>query len=420
LGQRAVLVLTERRDSNCRPLRPLSVKRVAPVADDLDVRRFVVGACVVALGAVAVARWTVWRPGASSGSLAPVAHVQIGSVPFRAPTTTSIYFAPSTDVWPLPAALRVGHSHGQVLTVPEAKALFEAFWGPRERAAAMLDVAMLKRLETGAALQADVALARAELAAHRDSRPLRTQTLENVIVPRQGGYPAWLMVRTHVPGAATPADPQTTNGFEDILIFTKAAANQTWKLAVDVTFDPSLLPAAILATHGPGVVPAPSDPGPAARGLRDLSDYYQYWYAHRTAPQGNEFAPGPGTTTEGAQIASPEPGVNIQRIATQPKTNQVFTLPLEHGWTLACGDLQNHAISRASPWRYLWQPPDRSNWGDRLTPGRYREITSTVERQVCIARQAKHAPMLVYGGQYALINVTGVRSRAPGQHLNSA
>jgi hypothetical protein len=301
--------------------------------------------------------------------------------------------------------LSAGSSHGQVLTIAQGIAVLNTLWNARERAAAMLNVAMLERLETGSALLADVGFARAERSAGRGSqRPTRSADWENIVVPKQRGYPAWFMARGHVGMAVTPADPVTSDGLEEILILRKAAPAETWRLAVEVTFDPALTRAAVVGTREPGIGPSPPGRARGANELRDLAAYYQYWHERGSPPPKNEFAPGPGTATEGVRIARELPNIRNIRGTAYPRAADVFTVPLDDGWTLACGGVHSWTIdSRATSRGFLWQPSDRSNWGDGVKPGAYGAIASRAVRQVCIARRGRHTPMVVYGGLPALI-----------------
>jgi hypothetical protein len=379
-------------------------------------KRSAVTALLVILGLVAIARWTVLRAHPSAAPQKWWASVLIGAPQHSG--STSLYVPPSNVAWTLPRVLSLSHRRGQVIGVHEAEAVFQAFWPARERAAAMLDIPMLQRLDTGAALRADLGLVHADWAARDYSRPERSGIPENIVVPTQTSYPAWFMVRVHVGSRASMADPQTPDGFEEILILSKATATGDWKLASDVTFDPRFLPAWIVGTRETGLNSAPPSREQGLRELAALSDYYQHWFTHHAAPAGTRFTPGPGTTQQGIQIGGEEPGVRLQRIATQPNAADVFTLKLDDGWTLACGDIRSIAIAQAQPGTYLIQQANRANWGDALAPGQYSQITSAVLRQVCIAKQSPAGAMLVYGGRFALTAVTGKTLRSPPARPN--
>jgi hypothetical protein len=230
-----------------------------------------------------------------------------------------------------------------------------------------------------------------------------------VIVPEQHGYPQYFVVRAHVATPATEADPITPLGFDELMIITKASAEQTWKLALEVTFDPTLLPShpALVAPARPA---ARRGSTAARRRLSELAAYYQSWFATGGAPNTNVFTPGPGTTIEGAQIAGNEPGVTLQRTPLSA-TSRVYAVTLQGGNTLGCGAIDNLTIATPRPGGYLYQPPDRSNWGEALAPGNYAQVRTLVQRQVCIAHPARAGRMLVYGGRPTLQDVTGIPSR---------
>jgi len=273
-----------------------------------------------------------------------------------------------------------------------ADTLARAFWPLREQALSDHDLPTLRTLETGVAAEADVALCTPGCLP-ASPRPF---TEVRVFAPRQETYPAAFLAEVLT---STPAG----DGPElDKLVFTRTSARTSWSLALDSTSGDEHL------TDAPQTDPSGFDqPTPALTGARapvqlpaELAGYWRHWAATGTAPPGVAFAAGPLSDARGRQLwariqSDARIGVRDSFTFTaDPGRDGVWTFSTSTldpnglpsmGWALTCGSVRAHATSIASDRTHpVIQPEDRSDFGDRVAPGNYSNISSTSLEQVCM------------------------------------
>jgi hypothetical protein len=357
----------------------------------MTLRGLILGLCLLAAAAVALLPQTLARS----------ARETIGygkSAAWAAGDPDSYAFAPASNrVWNLPAAVRLSGGGGEPLTAPQAAEVGLTLWANRESAAARLDVPMLRRIDTGALLEADVAAARADRAAGlQGTRPARGMRVEDVVVPRLEGFPAWFLVRGHVGRGATSADPTTVDGPDEILVVERAGAGAQWRLALEVSFDGDLLPAGVIKAHGDGVDRLPAGDGLAS--LRSLARYFRLWHARGLPPLDTRFVAGPVTGGRGAWLTHRGATTRARWTVAEPTASETFPFALDDDVNLSCGAIHERAAyAPGSPGGALVQAQDRSTWGRAYAPGRYRSIRSDSVRQVCVVERFR-SPLVVYGG----------------------
>jgi hypothetical protein len=81
---------------------------------------------------------------------------------------------------------------------------------------------------------------------------------------------------------------------------------------------------------------------------------------------------------------------------------------------LVCSTVRIRDVNTPRDGRFLYQTPDRTNWGGWLKPGFYRSLDSEDVRQSCVLIGPTQADGLgVIGGNGDTVNVTGVKANVP-------
>jgi hypothetical protein len=299
------------------------------------------------------------------------------------------------------------------LVAPAAAASeLATMWRVREKALSDDDVAALKRVDTGAALDRDVGLTLYVKGLGTSSlRVQRHLGRSVVVVPYQTRYPISFLAFVETSSEFQPkTQAAATVGYEtDTLVFAKSAASEPWRVALATRqlggfgFTP---PRQLV--YAP---PAPSSSWISPTGaLRALAQFDQESVEESSAPS-VPMDGGPWTT--GAYSAFSSEGPNgitdnggVRRVHTyyvSPNTDGVYHFDAM-GADLVCGAVRaNGTLTPSRPGGYLFQNPTRTNWGGWLAPGRYGVIRTSELNQVCLSIPATRDNGIdVVSGEYDL------------------
>ena len=285
-------------------------------------------------------------------------------------------------------------------------------WPVREQALHDDDVAVLKRVDTGAALDRDVGLTLYVKGLGATSLRVQRQLGRSVVVvPYQTRYPISFLAFVETSSEFKPnTQAAATVGYEtDTLVFVKAAASAPWRVALATrqlggfAFTPPPRPA-----YAPA---APSSSWISPTGaLRALSQFDQESVDESSAPS-VPFDEGPWTTGVDSAFSSEGPNGltdrgGVRRVHTyyvSPDTDGVYHFDAM-GTDLVCGAVRAHGtLTPSSPAGYLLQNPARTNWGGWLAPGRYSVVRTSELNQVCLSIPATRDNGIdVVSGEYDL------------------
>jgi hypothetical protein len=306
-------------------------------------------------------------------------------------------------------------SGNPVITPDEARALVRGFWPRREAAFAAADVAAIQRLETGAAVLADVGVLQ-DVAGRMPSPSIarvRDHGQIGVWVPRQEVFPAVFLAAVNTETHEDRAARQM------LLVFSKGRRGARWRLAQYGVWGRASIDED--ARRGDSF----SAPPPVIEGLRpgalpsELAAFWQACWDTGDVPS-SRFLPGYWTTQRCELIAGSRPGefspacgcIPSLRYRPYPNAEQ-YAFTFRSG-LLACFAIEIEDVSTARPGRALFQDRNRNNWGGLLAAGWYREIVKIDLRQVCVVGGPHDARMMqVIGdnGDYATVRV---RARPAG------
>ena len=295
------------------------------------------------------------------------------------------------------AALRVGESPGQPLITPaQAGRVLAAMWPLRERAITAGDLDGVRSLESGSAEWGDLIRVRSD---HRlRSRPAG-YTSTALFVPRQTRYPARFL-------AVVATTEEDGAPLAEAMVFVRASVRAPWTVDLDTAWTTGAsawsMPTPQVDARGYDVAPPRTLDRAAHRAPAQLAAYWQQAKQGRIPPAG-PFAPGPWTTDRATTLAQHPNGTlqanglpGVTQVSVDPAPLPSF-LQVD-GTEITCGVVWTVAVNTRSARGWPYQDRDRSNWGQELAPGLYREVRSHYQWQTCFFVPAA-GPIRVLGGQ---------------------
>jgi hypothetical protein len=295
-------------------------------------------------------------------------------------TTTSTTTAGSGALPPVWTAVGTPY----VIDPQAAAQLFNSYWDLRAIALLWDERSVLKEIESGAALTADLDSCGCGVISW--GKPLAF----NVFLTPQRSFPAYFMADAfaEIPGNATQ------NKAYVFLVFQRLSAGASWSVVIDsqqqvFTSRPPAkdIDRPVTDAQGYDVSPMIDFPGGFGRLSGQLAAYWEYWAVHYKGPASSIFWPGLWTTQHGREIAQdeqsadPTEGIVARYDYSRGKSSNAWVVP-EQGYGIACGSLIDR-VTFTVPHGYVYQPKDRSEFPPGLPPGRYKSVVETKLASPC-------------------------------------
>jgi len=304
----------------------------------------------------------------------------------------------------LPAALTAPVSGPRLVTLAEAEAVFEAMWPLRDEALALRDADVVRAIQTGPALEVDLARMRYGHPPNRGGASVGGLDDFKVFVPSQYEWPIYFMAQALTTSADHP--------FLEVMIFVRASPSSPWKVAFDTGisagngYTPRLM-AAFIDGEGYNVVPEVNWTDPTAV-AGALGGYWQSWVEHGHPSTGPiRFAEGFWTNGYGAEIAHRqgqrrENGlIGYDERGFVPSPDEIWTFGINDK-QVACFPLRERLT-----WMGAHQDGQRRKWGPDLEPGNYRSVTAEKVRQLCTSIPTRPGPVGVWGADAPTVSLSG-------------
>jgi len=284
-------------------------------------------------------------------------------------------------------------STAALVTPAQAQAVIATLWQAREHALDTRDVATFDRIDTGSALLTDTEAARQVACGCKKfywTKGPRTLRSAAIFLSLQTTYPVDFAAEVLAarPSQPTPAGQRWTA----MLLLTKQAADQPWRIAVEI-FDVGYstpiagFPSPQVAANGYQLPSAMPLQVPTTDWFPKLAAYFNGIKETGRQPADTVFAPGPLTSRNGLQ-ARPNGFTSHGLKSTYTFKSSSFGGPWlinSGGLPTMCGDVVESVVTRpASTAKLLYQPSTRRNWGPDVAPGYYFSLTTLWEWSVCI------------------------------------
>jgi len=312
-------------------------------------------------------------------------------------------------------------SASSLVTPAAARSVLTAMWSVRETALHADDVTALERVDTGAARDRDVGLtlyARGlGISTGHVRRPLGQSV---VVVPYQTRFPVSFLAFVATSAEFSPqSGAETRPGYAtDLLVFTKAAASQPWRVALETQHIGGF---GFTAPSGSAYAPAaPSSGWVSATGaLQALAQFDDQSVEESSSPSAIPMAAGPWTTGPLSAFANEGPngatdGGTVLRVHTYgvSAADGIYHFDAM-GVDLVCGAVTaTGVLTPAHTGGYLLQNATRTNWGGWLAPGAYRAIHTSELNQVCLSIPSeRYQGIAVVSGEYVLDEWTATGTR---------
>lgn len=306
----------------------------------------------------------------------------------------------------LPPLLTAPLSGRPLVSLDHARAVVEAVWPMRDEALATRDASALRAVETGPALEVDLASMRNGFPPNRGGDFVGRFDDLRVVVARQDEWPLSFMAQVITTSAEHP--------FLEVMIFVREQPSEPWKVVFDTGisgnehYTPQLMPA-LVDENGHNVAPPLHWTDPVAV-AHDLAAYWQSWVERGRPPTGGvPFAPGTWTSEYGAQIADRQDQTRDNGLVgfddrDVPGPEEVWTFGL-YDKVAACFPLRERIT-----WLDGHQDEHRNRWGPDLEPGTYQAVTAHKVRQVCTFIPTDPGPVGVWGADDTTVLLTGERT----------
>ena len=330
--------------------------------------------------------------------------IQVVNFPPQPPSAAA---ATPTAV-PLPAALTASAAaSGPSVRPAEAERVVDALWPLRDTALAQRDVSTLRALETGTALNVDLATMDQGIPPERPT-PDRTAPPHQTYVPRQSGWPASFLVEFVTTNSGTP--------WLEVMILQRDGRDDPWRVAFDTGYVPSSPPPhtdppTLDAQGFDRVTPVTwTDPAGA---VTQLARYWQDWIDDGTRPADDvTFAPGLWTTRFLDGRASSQGQRDSNGL---PGHYRYFTSSDAPVWTFGVYDGRDDLVCSPMAEQATWTGPahqdaHRQKWGRDLAPGVYRSVTTDSVREACVLVPTTSGPLVVFGADDWRLHTHGTPS----------
>lgn len=282
-----------------------------------------------------------------------------------------------------------------VVTAAQAGQVVRAFWPAHEYALLNRNLALLGRLDTGAAASYEQGAVACGCLFWG-----RARTFENAwyAVPEQRSYPAHFLAEAQ----------WTANGttWTDLLVFTKSAAGRPWLLAEDSGYGP-LLGQQVGLGHLRTVegsdyaLPVTRQQHVRAQTLaRQLAQLWQRAKQTGRIPTSSVFNLTGNLRTQLQSFAT-----NRQDTLQTNGELGHYTFSVDSadrmyefddsGYDIACQVVRDTVVSRDPTGAPIVQDVGRKAWGPLLAPGRYRTVTSRDAWQTCFVISPTSQPVIV-------------------------
>jgi hypothetical protein len=348
------------------------------------------------------------RSGSSAtGTTSPLASATPGATSPLSSAAPSAATSLSTTRLALPATAGVSVDPG------EAANVVDALWLVRERALANTDMATIRELETGPALEWDAAC-------YDGCQPTSPRPMQKmqVFVPRQSTYPAYFLAEV------LTITNDLTVPYVETMVFTRASTSLPWMLNFDTGYSeiPTMSEQSEVDAQGFDA-PAPSFTGVTVSDLPgELAAYWQTWKDTGAAPPGARFEGGTWTNEWGpyiynyAQELTSEGLSEAATYSADPSQDGQWTFAIDDmvgdqlvdGMALSCGTVRFTSVISALSGYTITQPVDQSTWSDLLPAGTYSQLTRVGLRQSCFLLQPGSASIGVVGGNGGDTKITGI------------
>jgi hypothetical protein len=291
-----------------------------------------------------------------------------------------------------------GTGKGPVVTVAEARQVFQSMWALRNKAFSTDDRSLLAEFETGPALEADEVTCGCGF-----PYPRGPVLHESFLVPREKSFPATFLGEALSTRAGAP--------FWQYLIISRQSSSVPWMVVADPEDRGQGRLDAPLT--GPGGFDVAQPPSPAtARYEGDLAAYWRSLSRTGQGPSETQLAPGKWTTGAPAndfiqlngttwsqnglvayQLFRPGEPADLWRFGTKAGGLTCGVERVQRYWELPGGT--------------LYQPQARDMWGPTVAPGTYSAIVSTYIGQPCFMPSAS-GKVTVLSGYFSVDTELGL------------
>lgn len=262
------------------------------------------------------------------------------------------------------------------IDVPTAERVFRALYPLRSEAVYEHRADVLKTIETGAALEYDLAQCRSRC---EEPLPVGPEVAHTFSAPPQAGYPAFFYARA----ANKDVDGVPAN---ELIVFTRSSPKEPWLIALNNATGEAL---PVFADGNANFGrPVPQAPGPAPAALpAAFAAFLQHWFEHGVAPPDHPFLLPPYLQDRVSAIAKTPSEIakrGEQETRRYIPDGTTFVTAADQGRVYVCGAirLEQH-VTPAPAKNAIVQPADLSNFGRLLAPGRYRDLAVRGIEEVC-------------------------------------
>jgi hypothetical protein len=272
-----------------------------------------------------------------------------------------------------------GTANGPVLTVAQARQVFQAMWSLRNEAFSTENRGLLAEFETGPALEADEVTCACGFPSPRG--PIIDESL---LVPKATSFPATFLGEALTTRKGAP--------FWQYLVISRQSSSVPWMVVADPN------------DRGKGGLDAPpTGPGgfdvaqpPALATQRYEGDLAAYWRSLAETgrgPTGTQLAPGKWTTGAPANDLIPingttwsQNGLVAYQLFRAGEPADLWRFGTKAGG-LTCGVVRVQRYWEL-PGGTLHQPQSQDMWGPTIAPGTYSAIVSSYIGQPCFMPSA--------------------------------
>jgi hypothetical protein len=289
-----------------------------------------------------------------------------------------------------------------VITPGQASTVVRNLWSQREAALTNDSSEALAAVDTASALAADLSVTTEARDGGRWSQRVRRPLGEVALfVPSQSHFPASFLAAVQSTAQYSDARWHMRPEGHDVvlLVLTEESPMSTWHVALETSYHGRLdrtdvgLDLASLGEQG-GYDGSPPQPGwirPSTI-IAQLASFYQHYAEFGEAPSESPFQASYWTTGQGERLSAY--GLNGQPNSKRFRDHLDYSTDAADAvyefdvgsMNVTCGTVRGHETATPdAPGGYLYQTPDRLNWGTPLPPGGYSRITIDFLHQVCLA-----------------------------------
>jgi hypothetical protein len=291
---------------------------------------------------------------------------------------------------------------GPVITPSAARQVLASVWAARELARTDDNVSALAAVDAGVELTRDMGVTLdAQGEDHWSQRVRRPFGSNSVFVPFQTTFPASFLavVETTSQWSSSPTSHEPEGLATVLLVLTKASRSARWRVAMETSYHGTIwetdVGISLAGAGGPNLYAPPVHTTwiTPSSAVSQLATFYDHYAQYGDEPPQSPFARSYWTTGQGKRIAEGGRNGHVNHLGyrnsvsyhTDTASDGIYQFSVAD-MELVCGTVRGtETATPAEPDGYLYQQPDRNNWGGWLAPGAYREITISLIHQVCLA-----------------------------------